>query len=136
MVRNLSRAWACSLLIGTVGLVVAGTTKNAAHWRGDGAFLWLVVMLALAAGVGSGLATSRPFEPWLPLLLTVSLPAPVALTVLGLLIRAAHSYDVPVLVVVAALLLAGAFATAAAAGVWLLRHRLSGQAAPWKAVAA
>ncbi len=134
MLVNLSRAWVCSLVLGFVGLVVAGTTKNAAHWRGSGVLFWLVLMIALAGGAGAGIGTARPFVPWLPLLLTVSLPLPVALVVLGMLIRASRGFDLSFLTVVASLLLTGISASAAAAGVWLLRRRLSGQ--PWKRAAA
>ncbi len=127
MLTNLSRAWACSLVLGFVGLVVAGTTKNAAHWRGTAVLFWLVVVVACAGGIGAGIGTTRPFQPWLPLLLTVSLPLPLALVVLGMLIRASRGFDLSFLTVLASLLLTGLCASAAAAGVWRLRRRLSGQ---------
>lgn len=134
MLLNLSRAWACSLVLGFAGLVVAGTTKNAAHWRGPWVLVWLVVVIAVAAGLGAGVGTSRPFSPWLPLLLTVSLPMPLVWVVLGMLVRADHGFDISFLGVLSLLVLTGLCASGAAVGVWVLRRRLSGQ--PWKTATA
>lgn len=125
---SLARAWAASFVLSFLGLVLAGGVKQAAHWTGDAPGFWLVAMIAVGGGIGAGALSRAPFTPYLPLLLTVSVPAPLTWTVLGFILRADRGYDVSPVIVLGGLVLTVLLSAGAAAGVWLLRQRLSGSA--------